>query len=62
MRPYLWQTCNSAARVLDVLGRTTEAAEKREHARTVVAEIADLFEDDTLRQAFLAQAGSEIDV
>ena len=62
MRPYLWQILNAAARTLDRLGRNDEATEKREQARIVVSEIADLFEDDTLRQAFLAQALSEIEV
>ena len=62
MRPYLWQILTATARTLDRLGRSGEATDKREQARIVVGEIADLFEDETLRQAFLAQALSEIEV
>jgi predicted ATPase len=55
MRPLLWQAQEAAANTLDALGRPREAAQKRQAAQGVIQEIAGLFEDDTLRQAYLSQ-------
>jgi tetratricopeptide (TPR) repeat protein len=55
MRPLLWQAQDAAASALDALGRHSEASQKRQSAQEVIQEIAGLFHDDALRQAYLTK-------
>ncbi len=56
MRPIVWQARAAAADVLVTTGQTKQAEAKREAAKAMVAEIANLFEDQDLREAFLRNA------
>jgi class 3 adenylate cyclase/tetratricopeptide (TPR) repeat protein len=60
MRPIVWQSDAAAADVLTILGKASQAEEKRQAAQAMVAEIADLFEAQDLRAAFLQNAMSKI--
>jgi hypothetical protein len=55
MRPLLWQTQEAMASSLDALGRHHEATQKRQAAQGVIHEIAELFQDEPLRQAYVSQ-------
>jgi tetratricopeptide (TPR) repeat protein len=60
MRSFIWQACAEAASVLADSGQKDEAENKRAAARAMVAEIAALFQDQTLRKAFLENAMGKI--
>jgi len=60
MRPIVWQARAAAAEVLTALGKASQAEEKRQAAQALVVEIADLFEAQDLRAAFLQNAMSKI--
>jgi class 3 adenylate cyclase/tetratricopeptide (TPR) repeat protein len=60
MRPLVWQARAAAADALVRSGRMEQAGEKRAAAKAMVAEIADLFSDGDLRQAFLINALEKI--
>jgi hypothetical protein len=53
MRPILWQARQAMGQALEGLGQADEAEAKRSEARAVAEEIAGLFEDQQLRQAYL---------
>ena len=59
MRPFIWQNRAAAASALEALGRPVEASAKRDAARAVIDEIADLFEDETLRGLYLESAAKK---
>ena len=50
MRPLVWQARAGAAQVLSASGQAKEAQAKVGWAREMVLEIADLFEDEKLRE------------
>jgi tetratricopeptide (TPR) repeat protein len=54
MRPITWQAHAAAAQAHEALGRIREAEQARAAADRVIAEIAGQFEDQELRQIFLA--------
>ncbi len=60
IRPLLWQIQLSAAKMLSAMNRAQEAEAKWNAARQVVNEIAGLFRDDSLRQAFVESATAKI--
>jgi class 3 adenylate cyclase/tetratricopeptide (TPR) repeat protein len=60
MRPILWQARQEMARAWEMLGKADQAGAKRDEARAVVKEIAGLFEDPTLRPAYLENAGAKL--
>jgi tetratricopeptide (TPR) repeat protein len=60
MRPILWQARAKAAQALSGLGRRGEAEARRAAARSVVADMAGLFQDAELREHFLKAALSRI--
>jgi tetratricopeptide (TPR) repeat protein len=60
MRPLVWQARAAAADVLTALGQASQAEEKRQAAQAMVGEIANLFEAQDLRAAFLQNALSKI--
>ena len=60
MRPLVWQARAGAAQVLSGAGRAAEAEAKRSEAREMIDEIADLFEDESLRGMFLESAASKL--
>lgn len=60
MRPSVLQARTSAAGLLSKLGRTREAEAKRSEARAMVEEIAGLFKDETLKQAFVDKAAKKM--
>ena len=53
MRPILWQASLEMAKALDGLGKVEQAKAKLGEARKVVEEIAGLFKDQELRQAYM---------
>jgi ATP/maltotriose-dependent transcriptional regulator MalT len=53
MRPAIVQSRLAAASVLKSAGREEEANEKRVKAQATIEEIAALFQDEALRQAYL---------
>jgi class 3 adenylate cyclase/tetratricopeptide (TPR) repeat protein len=56
MRPLVWQARAGAAHVLAAMGRPDEAEAKRQAARAMIDEIAALFEDETMCDAFVESA------
>ena len=60
MRPALWQVRAGAAAALAALGRQAEAEAKLAEARETVEEIAQTFEDDTLRGLFVENAAQKL--
>jgi class 3 adenylate cyclase/tetratricopeptide (TPR) repeat protein len=60
MRPILWQASLEIAKALDRLEKADQAEAKRDEAREVVEEIAGLFEDQELRQAYLENSGAKL--
>jgi tetratricopeptide (TPR) repeat protein len=60
MRPIVWQARAGAAQALDTLGRSGEADAERRAARSLIAEIADLFQDQGLRASFMESASRKI--
>jgi len=56
MRPSVLRARASAASLLSKLGRTSDAEKKRSEARAMIEEIAGLFKDETLKQAFIDNA------
>ena len=60
MRPVLWQVRAGAAGVLAAQGRQAEADAKLAEARETVEEIAQTFEDDTLRSLFVENAAQKL--
>ncbi len=59
--PYVWQARAGAARLLEALGRTAEAADKRAGAQAVIDERAARLNDLELRDLFVAAAQSQLD-
>jgi class 3 adenylate cyclase/tetratricopeptide (TPR) repeat protein len=57
MRPVLWQASLEMAKALDRLGEADQAETMRNQARAVAEEIAGLFADPALRQAYLENVG-----
>jgi tetratricopeptide (TPR) repeat protein len=57
MRPIVWQARQAMGQALDRLGQADEAKAKRSEAMAVAKEIAGLFEDQELRQAYLENVG-----
>lgn len=53
MRPIVWQAHAAAAHALDEAGRSEQAALKRAAAQAMIKEIANMFEDKELGEAFL---------
>jgi class 3 adenylate cyclase/tetratricopeptide (TPR) repeat protein len=53
MRPIQWQANQEMGRALDRLGQADRAEAKRKQAKAVAKEIAGLFKDQELRQAYL---------
>ena len=62
MRPLVWQSRAGAAQVLSSLGRTSDADAKIEGARSMIAEIAGLFQDESFRGKFLESATDKLAV
>ena len=60
MRPLVWQARAGAAQTLSALGRKDEAHTKRQEARAMIHEIAELFEDAKLRGMYLQGATAKI--
>jgi tetratricopeptide (TPR) repeat protein len=60
MRPILWQAHAAAAGALSDLGRHQAAEQHRAAAEKILTEIADLFEDQELRQVYLLAHRQEI--
>jgi tetratricopeptide (TPR) repeat protein len=60
MRPIVWQARAGAAKLLAAMGRTDEAIIMRQAARAMIDEIAGLFEDGTMRAAFVESAVKKI--
>jgi tetratricopeptide (TPR) repeat protein len=58
MRPLVWQSQAAAAESLSTLGKTVEAELKLQQVRISVQEIAALFQNDELREAYFQHAGS----
>jgi len=53
MRPYIWRAGVHAAQALEAAGRDEEARAEREAAQEMIQEIGGLFDDESLRQAYL---------
>ncbi len=60
MRPIVWQARAGAANVLEKSGKTKEADAKRKAARVMMEEIAALFEDESMRAAFVESANKRL--
>ena len=60
MRPLVWQTRAAAARLLESLGRAADAETKWSQARATIDEIADLFQDESLRTQYLESAKKKL--
>lgn len=60
MRPVVWQARAQAAIALEASGQKDLAEEKRTAAKAMVVEIANLFADQNLREAFLHNALGKI--
>jgi class 3 adenylate cyclase/tetratricopeptide (TPR) repeat protein len=60
MRPIIWQARAESVDALTALGRLEQAETKRAAAKAMVVEIANLFEDRNLREAFLRNALGKI--
>lgn len=60
MRPIVWQARAAAAEALEVVGQNEQAEEKRAAARAMVEEIAALFQNQDLREAYLRNALGKI--
>lgn len=60
MRPVIWMARAAMAQALAAGGRSEQAQAKRVAAKAMVQEIAGLFEDRDLRQAFLSNALAKI--
>jgi class 3 adenylate cyclase/tetratricopeptide (TPR) repeat protein len=60
MRPILWQAHLAAAGALSDLGRQPEAEQHRAAAGKILYEIANLFEDQELKQVYLSAHRQEI--
>jgi tetratricopeptide (TPR) repeat protein len=60
MRPIIWQARAGAVDALTRLGRSEQAETKRAAAKAMIVEIANLFEDRNLREAFLRNALGKI--
>ncbi|MGB8647723.1 MAG: adenylate/guanylate cyclase domain-containing protein [Anaerolineae bacterium] len=60
MRPVVWQAHAHAARVLTALGRASQAAVEEQAARSMIEEMAGLFNDPEMRQAFVASASRRL--
>lgn len=53
MRPYVWQAQAASAEALEAAGLIKQATAARAEAEAMAVEIANLFEDQELRQAYL---------
>jgi ATP/maltotriose-dependent transcriptional regulator MalT len=53
MRPYIWQAQAASAEALEAAGLVNQATAARAQAEATAVEIADLFDDQELRQAYL---------
>ncbi len=53
MRPLIWQARLGASQALAGMGKASQAQQERASAIRMVEEIAGLFDDETLRQAYL---------
>jgi tetratricopeptide (TPR) repeat protein len=62
LRPTVWQACAAAADVLDTAGRRHEAEEKRRRAQEVVDDIASIFADAALRDMYVEDAVSKLNL
>jgi tetratricopeptide (TPR) repeat protein len=60
MRPLVWQAQAGTAESLFALGETAEAEQKLEEAQATIHEIADLFRNDELREAYLQHIGGRL--
>ncbi|HEY0069880.1 MAG TPA: BREX system ATP-binding domain-containing protein [Chloroflexia bacterium] len=60
MRPIVWQARAGAAHALSLLGRESEAADKRQQAAEMIDEIAALFQDQDYRTLFLESAHKKL--
>ncbi len=61
MRPYLWQSRAGAARVLAAQGQPAEAEAKRQGARMIIDEMASLFHDPVMAEAFVTSATQKLE-
>ncbi len=60
MRPYVWQSRAGAAAVLAALGRAEEAAAQAAAARAMIDEVANLFHDPVMAEAFVSSATEKV--
>ena len=58
--PWVWQNQAGAARALDALGRSEDAAAKRREAEQSIEQIGSHFEDEELKKHFLEHATSTL--
>ena len=60
MRPLVWQSRAGAARTLSVMGRAEEARERERETLAAIDKIAELFDDDRMRNLFIDGAASRL--
>jgi class 3 adenylate cyclase/tetratricopeptide (TPR) repeat protein len=60
LRPFIWEAQAGAAKVLAVLGRSSEAETKRAEALAMIDQIAGLFKNEEWRKLYIENARSKV--